>query len=167
MTQITGNIIRWCNLWSTHLVLLEERATHVAVERVGEVVLEVLEARVEVVALLRVVDAHDEERDEPGERVLVHGVDVGQVGDREKEDGRVDGDRFVAHARRVDLLLRLLRNRLLLLDLVCQHLRAGQHFDGRLVLQDVSLRRRQHLENLVLDLLQFPDEKTQALIMCM
>ena len=97
---------------STYLVFLEERATDVTVERVGEVVLQVLETRLENLVLLGVVDAHDEQRDEPGERVLVHRVDVGQVGDAEEEDGAVDGDRLVAEASLVDFLLSLLSDRL-------------------------------------------------------
>ena len=91
-----------------YLVLLEEGAADVAVERVSEVVLQILESLFQIFALLSVVDAHDEEGDEPGERVLVHGVDVGEVGDGEEEDGGVDGDRFVAHSSRVDLLFSLL-----------------------------------------------------------
>ena len=66
------------------------------------------------------MNGHDVEVDEPGERVLVHGVDVGQVGDAEEEDGRVLGDGAVALACLVDLLLRLL-----------SHLRVnggGEHF---------------------------------------
>ena len=75
-------------------------------------VLQVLETRLENLVLLGVVDAHDEQRDEPGERVLVHRVDVGQVGDAEEEDGAVDGDRLVAEASLVDFLLSLLSDRL-------------------------------------------------------
>ena len=59
----------------------------------------------------------------PSQGVLVHGVYVGEVGDREEEDGGVDGDGCVAHTSRVDLLLRLLRDRLLLRDLVRENLR--------------------------------------------
>ena len=95
-----------------HLVLLEERAADVAVEGVGEVVPERREARLQHVRLVGVVDRHREEVHEPAERVLVHRVDVGEVGDREEEDGRVDRDRSVPHSRRVNLLLRLLGNRL-------------------------------------------------------
>ena len=59
----------------------------------------------------------------PCQRVLVHGVYVGEVGDREEKNGRVDGDGCVPHPSRVDLLLRLLRDRLLLRDLVRENLR--------------------------------------------
>ena len=73
--------------------------------------------------LIGLLDGHDEEVEEPGERVLVHGVDVGEVGYREEQYRRVDGDRLVGHSRRVDLLLGLLGNRLLVRDLVRQRLR--------------------------------------------
>ena len=52
--------------------------------------------------------AREEDGDEPLERVLVHRVDDGEVGDAEEEDLRVDGDRDVEAARLVDVLLRLL-----------------------------------------------------------
>ena len=39
-----------------------------------------------VVRLLGGVDGIDEEVDEPGERVLVHGLDVGQVCDGKEQD---------------------------------------------------------------------------------
>ena len=77
-------------------------------------VLEVAEARGQVVRLLGVVNGHDEEVDEPGEGVLVHGVNVGQVGDGEEQDGGVDCDGRVARSRRVQLLLGLLSDGLLL-----------------------------------------------------
>ena len=66
----------------------------------------------------------------PCQRILVHGVYVGEVGDREEEDGGVDGDGCVAHPSRVDLLLRLLRDRLLLRDLVRQNLRETKTKSG-------------------------------------
>lgn len=50
-------------------------------------IFEVLQADGDVLRLLSAVNGHDEEVDEPGERVLVHGVDVGQVSDGEEEDG--------------------------------------------------------------------------------
>lgn len=113
---------------------------------------------VEDVALVGVVDGHDEEVDEPGEGVLVHGLYVGQVGDGEEEDGRVHGDGRVAHARLVDLHLRHLGHRLLLRDLVGQHFGRGQDLHRRLILQDVALGRGEHLQDLILNLLQLPEK---------
>ena len=45
-----------------------------------------------------VLDGHDEEIDEPGEGVLVHGVDVGKFSQAEKEHRRVTGDGAITHA---------------------------------------------------------------------
>ena len=53
-------------------------------------------------------DSAEEDGDEPLERVLVHRVDVGQVGHAEEEDLSVDGDWDVLTARRVDVAFRLL-----------------------------------------------------------
>ena len=64
----------------------------------------------ELIRLIRIVDRENKEVHEPGERVLIHRVDVGEIGDREEKDRRVDGDRRVAHPRLVDLLLRHLGN---------------------------------------------------------
>jgi len=52
-----------------------------------------------------VLDGHDEEVDKPGEGVLVHGVDVGQVCQGEEEDGGVACNGAVTHAGRLNLLL--------------------------------------------------------------
>ena len=77
------------------LVFLEEGAADVAVERVLEVLLQVLQSGVDDVTLLGVVDGHDEQLDEPGQRVLVHGLYVGQVRDHEEQNARVVRDRLV------------------------------------------------------------------------
>ena len=57
-----------------------------------------------------VLNWHDVEVDKPGEGVLVHGVNVGEVSDREEEDWGVFGDGTVAHTTCVNLLLCLLCN---------------------------------------------------------
>jgi len=80
------------------------------------------------------------EVDEPDERVLVHGLDVCQVGDAEEQYGRVDGDGPIAVSRGVDLGLGRRRYLLLRRDVLRQHLRRRQHVDRLLVLQDVALR---------------------------
>ncbi len=51
-------------------------------------VVEQLQPHLEVVALLAVGDGTDKEVDEPPERVLIHGVDVGQVCRRRCESER-------------------------------------------------------------------------------
>lgn len=59
---------------------------------------------------LPVMNRHDVEVDKPGQWVLVHGVNVGEVSDGEEENGGVFGDGTVAHTTRVNLLLGLLCN---------------------------------------------------------
>ena len=73
------------------LVLLKERAAHVAVQAVGEVVVDVEDTLRDVVRPFGVGDAAEEDADEPLEGVLVHGVDGGHVGHAEEEDLGVDG----------------------------------------------------------------------------
>ena len=135
------------------LVLLEERATHVAVQVVGEVVLEVLEAPLHVLRLQAVLYRVEIEIDEPLQRVLVHRIDVGQVGEAEEECGRVLRHRLVLETRRLDLLGRLEADLLLLVDVVGDELGVVERENGRLVLQNVALRRQRE-QYLVLDLLE-------------
>ena len=73
---------------------------------------QVVEPLLQHLRAIGVLDGHPEEVDEPGQGVLVHRVDVGQVGDREKQDSTVNGDWLVAQPRPVNLLLRLLRDSL-------------------------------------------------------
>ena len=75
-------------------------------------VVETIESFLQVVGFLSVVDREDEEVDEPCEGVLVHRLYVGQVRDREEQDRRVDGDRFVSHTGIVNFLGSLISNRL-------------------------------------------------------
>jgi hypothetical protein len=60
----------------------------------------------------------------PNKRVLVHGIDVRQLGYAKEEAGRVRRDRFVLIASRVNFLLRRRYHQLLLLDLLRQKLYA-------------------------------------------
>ena len=48
----------------------------------------------------------DKQVDEPGERVLVHGVHQGKVGDAEEQQRGAQGDGAVQLTRLVDLLFR-------------------------------------------------------------
>ena len=59
----------------------------------------------QVCGLSAVGDGLDVEIDEPDQRVLVHGLDVGQVTDAEEQDGGMGGHRPVAIASLVNLLL--------------------------------------------------------------
>mmetsp|Transcript_31441 Transcript_31441/g.79873 ORF Transcript_31441/g.79873 Transcript_31441/m.79873 type:complete len:501 (-) Transcript_31441:6606-8108(-) len=68
------------------LVLLEERPADHLVQEVCEEALEQLQALRQVARGLRVLDGLDEETDEPGEGVLVHGLDGGEARDGKEED---------------------------------------------------------------------------------
>lgn len=70
-----------------YLVLLKERSTDVAVQRVREVMVQAVETLLQIVRALGVLNRHTKQVDEPHERVLVHGLDVGQVRDGEEQDG--------------------------------------------------------------------------------
>ena len=54
------------------------------------------------------VDGDEEEVDEPGQRVLVHGVDVGEVRDGEEQHRAVGGHGTVPGPGLLDLPLRLI-----------------------------------------------------------
>ena len=137
------------------LVRLEERAADVVVERVGEILVENLDAPVDVVVLLRFLRASDEERDEPRERVLVHGIHEGEIRDAEEEHGRARRHGAIFLSRLVDILLRRLRLRNLERNLVGRHLRLRQGVDEHLVVQYVARGVTEEVENLILNLRQF------------
>ena len=61
-------------------------------------------------SLLGVVNGANEEVDVPSEGVLVHGLNVGQVGNAEKQDGGVDSNGRVPHTGVINLLLSLFSN---------------------------------------------------------
>eukprot|EP00965_Chrysotila_dentata_P142527 4711458-Pleurochrysis_carterae.AAC.2 len=136
------------------LVLLEDGPADVGVERVGDLVVEQRDPRVDVVRLLGVCDAEQEERAEPGERVLVHRVDEREVGDAKVEDGAAHGDGDVLGAERVNLGLGHLRLGHGRHDLLRGGLGDGQRVDQLGVVEDVSLRVGEHVQDLVLQLLQ-------------
>ena len=69
-------------------------------------VVEVLDALLQDGGLLAVGNGLQVEVDEPGEGVLVHGLNVGQVRDAEEQDGGVGGHGLVAVASVVNLMLR-------------------------------------------------------------
>ena len=77
--------------------------------------------------------------DEPGEGVLVHGLNVGQVRDAEEEDGGVDSHRLVAVSCLVNQFLCGSCDILLGRDLLGQDLGGGEDPDGSLILQNVTL----------------------------
>ena len=119
------------------LVRLEERQTHVVVQRIREVLVQDLDPLLDVLVLLRFFDAADKQRDEPREGVLVHRVHEREVGDAKEQNRRARRHRAVLLSRRVDVLLRALRLRHLLRDFVRRHLRLRQRVDENLVVEDV------------------------------
>ena len=92
--------------------------------------------------------------DEPGQRVLVHGVDVRQVADGEEQHRVVRSARLVPLSRGVNLNLRSLGDDLLLGDLVGYDLRLLEGLDARGVVEDVTLGRRKRVQDAVLDVLE-------------
>ena len=134
--------------------LLDSSPADVLIEEEGEMIVEQLQPDLQIVALLAVCDGPDEQIDEPTQTVLVHRVDVGHVGNSKVEDGRVMRDGLVARPGLVDLGLGLVRNLLLLRDLVREQLGGLQDFNRALVLEDVALAAAKHAQDLVLNLLE-------------
>ena len=152
------------------LVFFEQRSAHVLVQRVREVVGDDLQAfaqvnllglvhlllnRLVVFILLRGrVDGPHEQADEPGQRVLVHRVDVREVADGEEQHRVVRAARFVPLARGVNLNLGSLGHHLLLGDLVGDNLSLLEGLDTGGVVQDVPLGGGEGVEDAVLDVLE-------------
>lgn len=72
--------------------------------------MEVLQTRVQVLRLFGVVNGQNKEVDEPGQGVLVHGLNVRQVCDGEEQNGGVDSNWSVTHSSCVNLLLSFFSN---------------------------------------------------------
>ena len=94
------------------------------------------------VALVRGLDRQDVEIDEPGERVLVHRVDVGQIRDGVVQGRAVTSDRPVTLTEGLDFRLGFFCRLLLAKDIRREELRAVQDLDRLLVLQDARASRR-------------------------
>ena len=84
-------------LFVAHLILLKQGTAHITIQRICEVIFQVLQSFVNIFSFLCVINAEHKQHDEPVERILVHGVNVSQISNREEQDGGVDGDGFVAH----------------------------------------------------------------------
>ena len=67
-------------------------------------VVEALDALGKVIGTGAVDDGLDVEVDEPGQRVLVHGLNVGQVRDAEEQDGRMGGHGTIPVPSLINLL---------------------------------------------------------------
>lgn len=72
--------------------------------------MEVVQTRLQVLRLFGVVNGQDKEVDEPGQRVLVHGLNVRQVCDGEEQNGGMDSNWSVTHSSCVNLLLSFFSN---------------------------------------------------------
>jgi len=68
------------------LVLLEQGAADILVQREGEVIIQVEKSLFKLLCRRRVLHAHNEQIDEPLERVLVHRVNSVQVNDAEEKN---------------------------------------------------------------------------------
>ena len=90
----------------------------------------------------------------PRQRVLVHGFNVGEVGDAKVQNLRVVRHWNIPLADFVNFLFRLHGNRLLLFDFLRHDFGRVQRLDGRLVLENVALGRGERVQDLVLDLLE-------------
>lgn len=139
-------------------MLLEQAAARVLVDGVGVVQVQRPVALLDVqraLRLARLVDRHAEHVKVGVQRELVHGVDAGQVVQDEEEQGGAHGRRPVRVARRVDLLLRLLRHAQVLRHLLRRLLRRLQRVDQALVVQQRPGRRLQQRQDQVLQVDQF------------
>mmetsp|Transcript_85225 Transcript_85225/g.241485 ORF Transcript_85225/g.241485 Transcript_85225/m.241485 type:complete len:399 (+) Transcript_85225:2009-3205(+) len=134
-----------------HLVVLEEAAADVHVHVLGEVLDQDADPAVDHVALLRVAQPALEEEHEELEAVLVHGVDVCEVGHDKVEDGRAEGDgpQLLPHA--VNLGHGLVRDEHPLLALRARGLGLVERRDERVVLEDVAARLGEELEDQLLE----------------
>lgn len=63
-----------------------------------------------VYTYIPVLDAHDEEVNKPGQRVLIHGINVGQVSDGEEQNGWMPCNWSISNTRRLNLFLSFLSN---------------------------------------------------------
>mmetsp|Transcript_10027 Transcript_10027/g.17738 ORF Transcript_10027/g.17738 Transcript_10027/m.17738 type:complete len:446 (-) Transcript_10027:364-1701(-) len=133
------------------LVLLEEAAADVLVDDERGVVDERPDAALQVRGGLAGLDALAEEVAEVVQRVLVHGVDLRQVGHHEVDDRAPLGHGHVPPPHVRNLLLRHLRLLHALLDHVAGDLGGGERVDQRLVVQDVPLALGQLLQDGGLD----------------
>ena len=135
---------------------LEERAARRAVDKLGVVVVEVLQSLLQVGRGGRLVERDVEERDVGVERELVHRVDPRQVRKEEVEDGRAVGGGAIAFAGGVDLLLGLLRDDELLRHLGRGRLGRLEREDKLVVVEQRAGCRREHVKDGILQLDELP-----------
>lgn len=120
------------------LVLLEERTTDVTIKRDQELLVQEVKTFLQILTGLRVLNGSDEEIDKEGEGVLIHGIDVCEIGDTKEQTGSSLCDWSVAHTHLIDFLLSLFSNLLLLGDIVGKNLCIRQDFNSLGVAEDVG-----------------------------
>lgn len=64
---------------------LEETATDVDVQAIGEMIAQVQQTRLNIIHLLRIVNGGHVQIDEPNQTVLIHGIDVSQINCKMRE----------------------------------------------------------------------------------
>jgi len=121
------------------LVLLEKGAADVCIDVVRKEVVEVLKARGHVRGVGRLPHAGGEQRLEPGEGVLIHGVDVGQIRQTKVDEGGSLRHGAVLFRRCVHLVGRGFSVSHLGRDVVGRVLGSVQRFDEHRVVEDVAL----------------------------
>lgn len=125
---------------SPHLILLEKRSTDVLIEIVSECLAKKAKPSLEYVALIRSFDRQHIEIDEPAERVLIHGVDVGQVRHCVIQRRAVLGYGTIALTESLDFRLGFLCRLLLAHYVAREEFRRVQYLNGFLVLEDTGTR---------------------------
>lgn len=86
-------------------MFFEERPAHVLVERNGEIVVQVEDSLDHVVGGHGVLHSHTEQDLEPLQRVLIHGINDGQVDYAEEEEGGAVGHRAETFSSHIDFFL--------------------------------------------------------------
>ena len=140
--------------WEKQLVFFEEGSADVGVERIEEIIFEVFESEGEVGWFFRFGDGHSEEIDVVGQWVLVHGIDIAQIGDGKEEARSLLTDGFVLLSCGVDVLFSYAGDFLFLLDFGGFFFGGCQDVDGLFIEEDVFIRG-QHFQNLLLNFKEF------------
>lgn len=86
-------------------MILKQGSADILINAVREVIHQNLQSLIQLICLLASFDGLDVQVDEPVERILVHGVDVGEFGTAEEQNGGMFGHGDVHHAGIVDFLL--------------------------------------------------------------
>ena len=96
----------------SYLIFLKQRSANITIQGVCKVMIQVVQSLLQVLRFLCIVYRQAKQIDKPHEGVLVHRLNVCQVGNRKEENGGVDSDRLVSHTGCVNLFLCLFSNSL-------------------------------------------------------